>query len=545
MLFRFVSVPEEDDNAEGMYVALVIETPGQPEAVSEVMQFFGAIDSGLTSLANDGYQIAAFRVVLSTPGGLASPTCFMNVLCTFLRGRYFLIAQNRTSARPLSLGIRLSDDFAVDRSDGLIADATSMICRAIWENGTIRATSFVAMDLPASPSQQMIRTFVVESDVRNVHLQVTNTPGVRSLEHNVAQIHFENGNCFTAVGVSHVEMIVKRVLKVMNSPRMLSVRLVVYTAHVAAVVAERLRSHRNHVYRSLLFATGELAHVVDKDVDERLPPIDGADLCDAALRCPAVRKVSFQDFQFSAAAVSAAKEALATSTGTRTAAVLDTLFLASCDFVKNHTGPAQARDEGERECAMGICDLVMTVSSFSILQNLILFGTKLGISDLKTLCTMLTGSECSILFLVVGGKPPGGASCLRGDGVLHFFKRLPFMTTLKQLEFYYVVPAFMSQHILNGIKNNYSLEGLRELTFESDGPTRVLEINAHLNANARGRGTIATAVKYPEDHTLQDEALKVLHRLSNSNEREDETARFLCLLLLLPEYCARSLDRGR
>lgn len=419
-----------------------------------------------------------------------------------------------------------------------------MIFNAFWENETVRATSFVSMDLPASPSQDMIRTFIIGNGERSVQLRVSDTPGARSFERNVAQIHFENDNCFTAIGSSHVEMIAKRVLKVMNSPRILSVRLVVYTAHVAAVVAKRLRTHRNHLYRSLLFATGELAYIVETDVAERLPPIDGADLCAAALRCPAVRKVSFQDFQFSASAVSAAREALATSTGTRTTAGLDTLFFESCDFAEHQPQPATVRDDGGHEHVMGICDLAMTVSSLSALQNLVLFGTKLEVSDLKTLCTMLTGSECSVLFLVVGGKPQGVASCLTGDGVLHFFERLPFMTTLKQLEFYYMVPAPLSQDILNGIKNNYSLEGLRELTFESDGPTRLLEINAYLTANARGRGTVATAVKYPEDHTVQGEALNVLYRLSNSNEIEDETTRFLCLLLLLPEYCARSLDRG-
>jgi hypothetical protein len=545
MLFYFNPVREADNATENMCVALVVETPGQPETASEVMQFFSAIDSSLTSLANGGYQVAIFRVVLSSPGGLASPSCFIDVLCTFLRGRYFVIAQDRTTARPLCLRICLSEDFAVARSNGITADSTSMICRAFWENETVRATPFVAMDLPTSPSQEMIRTLIVENGGPHVQLRVSDTPGAQSFEHNVAQIHFENDNCFTAIGASHVEMIAKRVLKVMNSPKILSVRLVVYTARVASVVAEKLRSHRNHVYRSLLFATGEPAHVVDTNVAERLPPIDGADLCAAALLCPAVRKVSFQNFQFSAAAVSAANEALATSTGARTAALLDTLFFASCDFAKHQPQPATARDDGGHERVIGICDLVMTVSSPSALQNLILFGTKLEISDLKTLCTMLTGSECSIRFLVVGGKPHGGASFLRGDGVLHFFDRLRFMTTLKQIEFYYVVPAFMSQHILNGIKNNYSLVELRELTFEADGPTSLLEISAYLTANARGRGTFATAVKYPEDHAVQDEALKVLHRLSNSNEKEDETTRFLCLLLLLPEYCARSLDRGR
>lgn len=68
MLFYFNPMREAGNGTENMCVALVIETPGQPETVSEVMQFFRAIDSSLTSLANGGYQVATVRVVLSLPG---------------------------------------------------------------------------------------------------------------------------------------------------------------------------------------------------------------------------------------------------------------------------------------------------------------------------------------------------------------------------------------------------------------------------------------------------------------------------------------------
>ena len=53
MLFGFDPVPEGEEGTESLFVALVIETPRQPEPVSEVLQFFNAIESSMTSLAND------------------------------------------------------------------------------------------------------------------------------------------------------------------------------------------------------------------------------------------------------------------------------------------------------------------------------------------------------------------------------------------------------------------------------------------------------------------------------------------------------------
>jgi hypothetical protein len=60
----------------------------------------------------------------------------------------------------VSVRVSDEDEDAVDRSDPVIADATSRICRALWKNEGFRAADFVYGDLPATPSRAALDLFL-------------------------------------------------------------------------------------------------------------------------------------------------------------------------------------------------------------------------------------------------------------------------------------------------------------------------------------------------------------------------------------------------
>jgi hypothetical protein len=171
-------------------------------------------------------------------------------------------------------------------------------------------------------------------------------------------------------------------------------------------------------------------------------------------------------------------------------------------------------------------------------------GTTLALGDVKALCDILiTDPDGSLHTVHLGGTAPVGDACLRGDAILYFFKQLSNMSTLKHLTIGYVALAFMSQTIVDGIKNNYSLESLEGLKVECDDWTvarRISnDITVYLRANECGRGIVSKAAADLENRQLQEKALDVLHRLSNSKREADGTTRYICLRLLLPAYASR------
>ena len=152
--------------------------------------------------------------------------------------------------------------------------------------------------------------------------------------------------------------------------------------------------------------------------------------------------------------------------------------------------------------------------------------------DMKSLGGLLTGSEWSIKKLALGDKEATGAY-MSDDCVSYLFQHLPSVVALESLRIYYVVPEFMSRRILEGIKNNYSLEHLEGLAFASD-PALEREVAAYVSANKRGRRIVHEAIANPDNRGRQEAALAVLHRLANSDDPQDDTVLLLCVQLLLP-----------
>jgi hypothetical protein len=257
-------------------------------------------------------------------------------------------------------------------------------------------------------------------------------------------------------------------------------------------------------------------------------------ICAAVLRCPSIREVSMTGFQLTAGAVHDARRALAQSANSTSSAAVAKLNFMGCTFVDSQTHLAN-RPNGNR--ALGICDLAMAMTRSSTLQDLGLTGTKLTMNDVKVLCTMLSRLEGSLKAVSVGGITYGGESCLTESGVVYFFQHLPSMKTLKRLQLCYVASRRISPTIVKGIKENYSLNYLEELTFAHNN-SLLLECQSYVRANALGRDTLAEAVANLDRRDHLDKAISVLHRLSNPNNRL-ETTRYVCMRLFLPAYAIK------
>jgi hypothetical protein len=108
-----------------------IDTPGRRETEHRVDEFFEEKSSMLTfEEENRGAKIFSVVVKLHEMDGLAPPSHFLDGLSSFLRERAFVIDYNFPQ---LLLYISVSDD-VVERSDAIVAEATSKICRAFLEN---------------------------------------------------------------------------------------------------------------------------------------------------------------------------------------------------------------------------------------------------------------------------------------------------------------------------------------------------------------------------------------------------------------------------
>jgi hypothetical protein len=530
----------------GSFVALVIDTPSQKVHVREVEQFCSVMDSKLTLVEATGIgRIALFRFNLHATKGSKPPTLFLDLVCAFFRRRAFRIAHSRATLCPLGLQVRPPGGIATTRSEGLVNEATYKICRAFVENESVRAARFLYMDLPTTPSQGMMNVFLAGQGGRiKVNLRVSPTPGLSGPDFDVVQFVLTNGTCVSAVGASHVAALTERVLDT-SSPVKESVRVTMHSSNMAKVVAASLRKRRGHFCKLILFVVGDRDTLVHgfgaPAIVDRHPTLDGADLCAAALCCPSLRQIAFQGFQFSPAAVAASKKALKPSPSARTRASLESISFLHCSFVGD-----ESRNEGAGEAGLGICDLAMSMARPTQLEHLQLVGTQLQMSDMKALCGTLTGFKWRLKCVEIGGTTHGGDPCLSSDGFLYFFRQLPLMRTLKELMVSYAVLPFMTRTIVEGLKNNYFLIGLEGLTFDpDDDPSNLLlfEIMLYLRANAEGRGTVAKAAANPGIREHHEKALKVLHRLSNTDAALDETSRYLCVRVLLPAYCARDLNR--
>jgi hypothetical protein len=527
------------------FLALVIDTPTRQVHVREVEEFCSAIDSRLTYLEAIGVgKIALFRFNLHALKRYKPPSVFLDVLCTFFRGRAFRIADNRGLMRPLALLVRPPGGIATSRSEGLIIEATYKICRAFWENESVRASNFVYMDIPTAPSQELMNDFLVGgtgNGYPHANLRVSPTPGMPGDDLDLVQFQLLNVNCVNATGKLAIAEVAKRVLDP-SSPATEAMKITVFTANAAAFVAAGLKKHRNHTCAHLGFVPGDRATLALGPAADRYPTLDGGDLWAAAL-CPSVRQLSFERFRFSPEAVAAATDALTASAEAATTASVRSLSFLSCSIVQ----PDSTGERGSSGPRLGIWDLAMSMSRPSTLEQLKLTGTLLRMSDVKALCGMLTASVCHLKWLDLGGTTPGGESCLMAAGVLHFFKQLQYMNTLEELKFDYYPLAYMAPTIRHGLKNNYVLRRLTGLIFDLDDPSSIsltTDMVLWARANAHGRGIVKEAAKNPGSRELRERALEVLHKLSNTDDELDDKTRYLCVRILLPSYFPRSCRRG-
>jgi hypothetical protein len=502
-----------------------IDTPSHRETEQRVDEFFEEKSSMLTfEEVNRGAKIFCVAVRLHEMDALAPPSHFLDGLCSFLRERAFVIDY---TCPELNLYISVSDD-VVERSDAIIAEATSKICLAFLENESFQDAHSLSINVPATPCQDVVDRFL---QVQQAHpnpgmvLRVSDRPTRPGVSHEVLEFHIAGGR-FVAEGAAHAAAFADRVLETdaadgEPSRGAAPVVVMLSSPRIAAAVTASLRRNPGHSYRAFyLIASGYASPrsgAPDAGISESWA-LDGADLLPALLHCPSVSHLHFQEFRFSSATVKAVQEATATS-----AAALSTLILHRCTIV-------------DPEC--GLVDLAGAASRSSTLQSLHFANSPITMRDMRSLCDMLTGSEWSIKELTLVDTEAGEAG-LDDDCVQYFFQHLPSMNTLECLLFSYKVPVFMSRRISEGIKNNYSLEDFGGLDFASD-PALEREAAAYVSANKRGRRMVHEAVAHPENRELQEAALAVLHRLANSGDPEDESVLFLCLQLVLPARANKS-----
>jgi hypothetical protein len=294
--------------------------------------------------------------------------------------------------------------------------------------------------------------------------------------------------------------------------------------------------------------------------------LDGTDLCAAAFQCPTVEDLTFTGF-------SLVRAGEATSPVNVHAVPLKSLSIGACTV-----GPASidalsgraieilslvgCSTDAPNEDDFRVCDLAIAMwSRSSNLLGLCLLETPMSMRDMTRLCGMLVGAGCGLVYLSLGGETSEGSSCLNNDCLEHFFQQLPEMKSLKRLSLYHVAPMSLSQIILDGIKSNYSLQELSELTFESENSFEK-EIGAYTKANLRGREFVHSAVSNPTNKWLQAMALAAFLRNADrgnlgaeDDEGDDEeekakkadyfTSLYLCVRHFTPAYVSLHHDSSR
>lgn len=152
-----------DEGGTEPVLAVLVRTPRRRETRRSIEKLFRENTSYLTMLENQGQKVFFISVTLQDLGQLGPASFFIEALCNFLREHSFVVAENRTQVSPfrLTVGVSVGEDedggddiSVVDRSDPIIAEATSRICCAFWENERFRTVPFVYIDLPANPSRE-------------------------------------------------------------------------------------------------------------------------------------------------------------------------------------------------------------------------------------------------------------------------------------------------------------------------------------------------------------------------------------------------------
>jgi hypothetical protein len=527
-------VRSEGDGTESV-TASFLWTPNRRETRRSVDKFFRDIASTLTRLENLGGKTYWVAVMVNDVGELGPTSYFLEALCAFLRENAFAVAGERTYVRPLRLTVEVvaelgADD--VDRSDPALAEATSRICRAFWENERFRAAAVVNVDVPAAPSPEALDAFfrgrtrnTTMRDSPRVTIRVTDRPDQPGNDRDMLLVEV-GGLRIVGEKSPHAAAVADAVLGSAFPDVTAGLCVWFFSPDAAAAFTTSLRGRGNHGFPHIAFFVGEprdTGIVEDAPGVAEPPPrpaaFDMAGLCGAVLRCPAVNFLAFEGFNFTAAAVAVAREAA--SGADPPAAVLSLLTFSRCTF----SDPVH-----------GFCSLAAAMSPRNKLLLLCLLGTSLHMRDMAALSSILGCSDCPINTLALGDALYGESErCLNDACVQHFFQMLPSMKRLKSLMFRCSVPAHMSRTVVDGIKNNYSLRRVMEMTF---GTAQLQgEAESYTTANGNGREDVFEAVANPGNRPLLERAIGVLHRLSNSEEQGDATTLYLCLQLFLPFCC--------
>jgi hypothetical protein len=516
-------VLSRNDDAMPPLWGMHIDTPSHRETEQNVHEFFEE-KSAMLAFEEENRGAKIYVVVnLHEMDVLAPPSHFLDSLCSFLRERAFVIDY---TGPELLLYISVPDD-VVERSDAIIAEATSKICRAFLENESFQNAHSISINVPATPSQEVVDRFLLVQADKNpgMVLRVSDLPTRPGTTRDVLDLRLA-GARLLAEGEAHAEALADRVLETECEPsRGAPVGVMLSSPRIAASVTTSLRRNPGHSYTAFFLVASGHAHprsgALDSGITEPLV-LDGTDLLPALLRCPSISHLHFQEFRFSSATLKAVQEAMANP-----AAAVSILVMNRCKIV----GPE-----------FGLVDLAAAASRSSALQSLDFLNSLITMRDMRSLCDLLTGSEWSIKKLSLVDTDSCG-SCLDDDCVQCFFQHLPSMSTLESLIFYYKVPEFMSRRVAEGIRNNYSLQRLAGLAFPPDLKSTAslgCELEACVSANGRGRRIAHEAISNPDNRELQEAALAVLHRLANSDDPADHTALFLCLQLVLPARANKS-----
>jgi hypothetical protein len=306
-----------------------------------------------------------------------------------------------------------------------------------------------------------------------------------------------------------------------------------FSPDALASFTSSLRGCQHQSFPSLTFVAGDPREIgivqdasgVAADPAQTATTYDVASLCGAVLRCPAVKGVAFDGFNFTGAAIDAAREA---SSNIAAPAVLSWLTFSRCTF----SDPLR-----------GFCWLASAMSPSRSLQSFHLPDIALHIRDMTALCFVLARSEWPLTALTLGDALFGESErCLSDECVQHFFQMLPSMKTLRSLVVPCSVPGLLSRTVADGIKNNYWLRRVMEVKFHT--AQLQSEVVSYTTANANGRTAVYEAVANPGNRQLLKAALAVLHRLSKSDKQEDATTLYLCMQLFLP-FCCGDLGLAR
>jgi hypothetical protein len=521
---------EGDDPRSSIHQVLRLSTPSQRERPEDIDNFFRNCTSTLTRLFVTTLRIFCISIMLQEPQELGPTSYYLEALCAFLRENDLKLAEDRTEDCPLRLEIYVSDEDGdnQNRSNLFITEATSRICRSFWENERARTAEFVFLDLCVIPSLSVVELWRFGRNSNN------SSPSNSGLNSNISSPQNPSPTVTIQV-VDHVNSELD--LLIVDVPKMrftgsasLQVAGVVdfmlgsfapdlgtclrasfHSCQAAATLTASLVRNKHHGFSDIVL-NNAMQNSSESDVTSETPA-----LLEAVLRCPSVTDLRLSGFYFTATDVTNLREAFSE---VGPASVLTTLAFSECMILDpDH----------------GFSSLATTMTPSCSLCQFFLNECFMQENDMTNLCSILARSEWPLATLSFQDQSLYYNPMYLNDvSVVHFFQMLPSMKTMKRLHFHRIVSQHLSRIVLDGIKNNYTLHDVTGLEFHT---TRLNdEMNLYTSANAKGRTAIyeaLTNLSNQEYRQINEEAITVLHRLSNSSNQKDESILFLCVQLFL------------